>query len=275
MTDQSNASTSTPEAAKEFSVQDVKQTLISQNDLPNSTELLGNLISWGEANKKGLVFNFDMNANNSLPEGFSVLVQPIAERSTGSEGNITKQVVIAAVPSLDLVMADEKGRALVADILATHFGNKLKTALRAQEAGTGTGTLPSSYADFIESRRGGSDMKAFNDLAGDFVAALRKKGLKIMSKPLLRSVLANKNAALEHFKKIEDNGGWVAVLNSMIKTAQDRKLDPVILVHWLNTRNDNTNTFEDDIDLGDIATLLVDPTAAQAPAVAPVQEVVE
>jgi hypothetical protein len=87
-----------------------------------------------------------------------------------------------------------------------------------------------------------------------YVKALKAKGLKLISKALLRQILASSAFAQQQYPRLPQEN-WVHVLNSMIGHAAKDSIDVSGLQHWIDTRDTETVDMKD-VDLTDIDSLV-------------------
>lgn len=190
------------------------------------------------------VFNFDLEED--FPDGFGLAVVPITER-VPEQGNVTRGVCIAAIPSVNTILEDDTGESYVKKLVTDSLIRQVAAAAKQQDSGITS--LPFKVQDFTTTARG-SGLAAFNAVASLYVKALKGKGLKFMSKVLLRQVLSSASFAEQQFPRLEQSN-WEMVLNSMIAHVQKEGIEPGVLKHWLDTR-DSVEVDMEGIDLSDI-----------------------
>jgi len=193
------------------------------------------------------VFNFD--TNEDFPAGYNLAVIPLTER-VPERGNVTRGVLVAAVPTIAAIMEDASGESFVTKQITDNLVRQVSAAAKAKD---GITSLPFKVVDFTTSSRS-SGLAAFNALAGIYVKALRAKGLKFMSKLLLRQTLTSATLAEQQFPRIEQSN-WEVVLKSMIAHATKENIEVGNLQDWLNTRN-TVEVELAEIDLSDIDGLI-------------------
>ena len=200
------------------------------------------------AGADNVTMNFD--PEQDFPEGYGVAIVPITER-VPEKGNKAKGVLFAAIPELATVLEDKSGDAWIQKIALDKMVSQVMSSAKSIDE-TSVSTLPFSITDFTTSSRG-SGNAAFNALASDYVAEIKKKGLRILTKPIFKNVLASKAFAEELFPSVGQES-WTHVLDVMIEHAQKEGLDPIGLLHWKNTR-DNVEVQNADVDLSGLEML--------------------
>lgn len=230
---------------KKFTLQDVSRKSFSADDLENAQSYIGKAVQAATEAEVTPVFNFDTNEN--IPDGYGLSVIPLTERVAG-QGNVTKGLCIAAVPSVNTILSDDSGESWVVKQITDILVRNIKSAAMPSEDG-GITSIPFKVLDFTTSTRS-SALAAFNAVASLYVKALKDKGLKFMSKGLLRQVLSSAAFAEQQFPRIgQDN--WQVVIKSMVAHTSKEGIDAGILTHWSNTR-DAIEVSTVDIDLSDI-----------------------
>lgn len=212
-----------------FTLDGVKRQYFEPSDLQDAQELVDQIVALDCRIHR----NFD--PAEEFPEGFGLGVIPISTRE-GSK-NVVKSVAICAVPSTETVVSHEDGQDFIRGVLADAFMTKAASAFRPRPDGSVAASVPKSVQDFITSLRGKEGLKTFTEIAPPFVKALKQKGIKFMTPLLLRQTLQSAAFAAEQFAKINQEV-WVKFLDRMIETAETKKLDPQILKHWKETRNE-------------------------------------
>ena len=233
------------EQTESFGVQDISRKSFAPEDLQNAQAYIGKAVGAAKAGGISPVFNFDVN--EELPAGYGLSVIPLTERIAG-QGNVTKGLCIAAVPSVSAILQAESGNAWVVKQITDILVRSIKSAASPSADGAIT-SIPFKIDDFTTSTRS-SALAAFNAVASLYVKALKDKGLKFMSKGLLRQVLSSAAFAEQQFPRIgQDN--WQVVISSMVAHTSKEGIDSGILKHWAATR-DSIEVSTVDIDLSDI-----------------------
>jgi hypothetical protein len=246
MNEQTQAETKETE---KFTLQDVARKSFSVDELESAQAYISKAVEAAKAEKVDPVFNFDVNEN--LPEGYGLAVIPLTERVTG-KGNVTKGLCIAAIPSVNTILEADSGESWVIKQITDILIRNVKSSATPSDDGSIT-SIPFKVEDFTTSTRA-SALAAFNAVASLYVKALKEKGLKFMSKGLLRQVLASAAFAKQQFPKI-DQDNWQLVIKSMKAHAAKDGLDAGILSHWAKTR-DEVEVSTASIDLSDIEGIL-------------------
>ncbi len=241
-----------PDAPEEdaFTLDEVEKRYFAPDQLTTAQEYLSKVVEVAETGQ--LKRNFDPGA--PFPDGYGLAVVPLSKRVEG-KGNVTVGVAIAAIPDPELVGAHEKGAEFIRDCITAVFMAKVANACRPRVDGSTAPSIPYEITDFLESRRGRENLKAFSEIAPIFVKALRKKGIKYMSAQLLRQTLQSKQFAEAQFEKIPQEA-WGKVLDGMIVKAKSEGHDPAILVNWKETRESTAVAEIEDIALEEFDNLV-------------------
>lgn len=215
------------------------------DDLARGSEALQSALN--AANQRGIPVAINFDIDQEFPDGYGLAIRWV--RARGQETPIG--LVVAAVPTLDTVMAEASGRKFVADAIASELAERVVSAVRPRgESAEFGGTMPFSVTEFLTAGRRESGKSTFNKIAGHFVKALKRKGIPFMSKGLLEQVLQSSAFAAQQFPYPQD--AWVKVLDAMIDYARNEGLDPSILEHWRNTR-DQVEVEVPELDFSDLA----------------------
>lgn len=254
-TTEQNATASTAASKEpEFTANDIdKRSFVMPADGAEAQEYITRVTSAlpGSAIK----YNFD--PAKEFPAGMDILVLPISKRSDEGKGNQVTGACIAAVPSIETIMSHEKGEAFIRASIITAFSIKLGNAVRPKEGSDQLDetSIPSTVEDFIENRRGGGGLEAYNTVAKDLVAALRKQGLKLITIPLLRQVLSSRAFAENAYPRIKQDH-WVKVLDVAMVLASKKQLDTAVMQNWKDTRDKATVSEVEELNLGDLDKLI-------------------
>lgn len=236
---------------KVMGLDDVKKRYFSPDTLEDAVAYV-NLVSAIEGIK--VQTNFDMADPNALPDGYGLAILPINQRLPDGKGNQTIGVAIAAIPDPATVGLHEKGEDFIRSIITDVLCARVTNAVRPRADGSVAGTIPFKIEDFLESQRGRESLKAFSAIAGIFVKALRRKGLKLITSQSLRTILQSATFAQSQFAKIPQ-AKWETLLHAMIGSATKLGHDPAVLKNWLETRNETEAQEIEDIDFGDLVEL--------------------
>lgn len=187
------------------------------------------------------------NYTNDVPPGYGMLILPISKRDEAAKKRVNIGVAICAVPSLDLLAEQgDKGMQYVVDAVIDAYAVKINNAIRPKADGSVSASIPFSVDDFLTSQRGKEGFKVYSEIADDFVAWLREKGLKSINKVVLRRVLQSKVEAEQLYPRIPQ-GEWNKLLDSMVAKATKLGKDPATLVNWKNTREQVQAIEDEDI----------------------------
>jgi hypothetical protein len=222
--------TAAPDYAAQL--QELKREYFPPSDLEKAQEKVGVAIQIATANNITPVYNFDTEAD--FPEGYGLAILPIKERDE-QRGNVVRGLCVAAMPDPATVAAHDKGESFIRDAVVGTFLSKLANSVRPRSDGTTAASVPYTVEDFITSARAAESLAAFRELAPQYVKALKKKGLSIITSPILRQVLSSAQFAEQQFPHI-DGAKWDGVLDKMITKAKEKGLDSGIMDHWKSTR---------------------------------------
>ncbi len=235
--------TNQPTAAPDYGAlfQSLKREYWGPYELEKAMAQVQEAITIAEHNNVEPVYNFDRETE--FPEGYGIALLPIKER-VGDRGNVVRGLCVAAMPDPDTLAQHEKGAAFIREAVVSNFLAKLANAVRPRSAGQSAPSAPFTVEDFITSARAAESLASFRELAPQYVKALKKKGLSIITSPILRQVLTSAQFAEQQFPHI-DGAKWDGVLAKMIAKAKVKGLDPGIMEHWVSTRA------ETEINMGD------------------------
>ncbi len=230
-------------------LQDVEKKFFPAEQLEASTAYINEVIAIAARENVEPLFNFDTEAE--FPKSYGIAVIPMQKR-VAERGNQTFGIVIAAIPSVDALQADDSGENWVIKIITDALIRQVTTASKPKEDGMLV-SIPFKIADFTTTSRS-SGLAAFNAVASDYVKALKQKGLKFMSKVLLRQVLSSAAFAEQQFPRLSQDN-WNLVLDSMVSHVKSKGIDSGILTHWKATR-DEIEIDDTEIDLSDLDAML-------------------
>lgn len=185
------------------------------------------------------------NFEGDIPEGYGLAIMPISKR--GDEGTEVIGVVMAAVPDPETIAAHEKGADFLRDVLLGNMMAKVANSVRPRANGTTAGSIPFTVESFIEGGRRSGSLKTYTSIASKFVKALKGMGLKFITSGILKQTLQSASFAESQFSSVEQEN-WEKVLNNMIAFAKSEGLDPAILSHWLETRNEAEADVDNELD---------------------------
>ena len=232
----------------EFTLDSIEKRYFPPSDL-QAAQILLSKIEVLKNNGVNVKMTFDQE--KEFPTGYGLAVIPLSERQEGGEGNKKTGVVLAAIPDPDTIAQDDAGRQFIRENTIAAFLSKVANAARPRPDGQVAATMPFTIKDFIEGGRRGESLKSYTELSGDFVKALRKKGLKFISATILRQCLSNMAFAENQFSGI-DQSSWVAVIDMMIAKATEKGLDVAIFANWKLTREDQEINELQDLDFADL-----------------------
>lgn len=206
-------------------------------------------------------------------ESMRVMVATLRKAKEG-----VKAIVIAPLPTLDSLLADDAGKAWVQRILDKELNHVAVRPLRdAEDVSTMVDQMPTTRDAYISSARDGGAgiMEAFNELFKQLNSTLAAKvpvwAKARLTKSELKKSLENAAYAAEYYPALEDRGEgkdslFVVCLNLAITAAGRKGLDPTIFQRWMDTRNAKTlattQEEEDDFDADSLAEdMLAEPEA--------------
>jgi hypothetical protein len=187
-----------------------------------------------------------------------------------------KAVVVAPIPKLETVLADESARQWLIDkVLRKELNHVAVRQLReAEDVSTVIDQMPTTLTGYIESgRSGGGQMEAFNVLYKPVNATMSAK-LPVWAKyrlikSELKKAMESKAYADTIYAALEDYRGqslFVAAINLAISAAKRKGIDPTIFERWLATRDQKVYDpaqaeDEDELDLDNLTDALLDSEA--------------
>lgn len=243
----------------EFTIEDVQQRYFTPSELEEASEYMSQVAKVCPPDE--LKANFD---GENVKEGYGIGVYPIKKRSdVKGEGNVTIGIAICQMPDPDTIAAlpEAKGIEFIRNSVIDKLFAKISQSYRPRANETEAErkkretSVPVEIEAFMTSARGDGSLKTFTALAPDFVKALRKMGFRLMSPQMLRQVLSSKEFAEAQFPKI-DQEKWVQLLERMINTAREQKLDPATLTHWKESRDERHVDEVEDINFDELDKLV-------------------
>jgi hypothetical protein len=157
-----------------------------------------------------------------------------------------KAIVVAPIPKISVILADEAGLAWATKILHKELNHVAVRALReAEDISTVIDQMPTTLLAYIESGRAGSGiMETFNELYkqinATFAAKLPVWAKYRLIKSELKKAMESKAYAESIYAALEDYRGkslFVAAIELGISAAKRKGLDPTIFERWLATRD--------------------------------------
>src|SRR5690348_4230560 len=202
------------------------------------------------------IVNGDWISKEEFPSTHRVIVMPIGEsvkQSDGTSKHVTKNVVIAAVPTLHAVYNHKTGdehtgrEYLDRALLAAQKAKLRNTVNRAEGDFTNT-PLPFEIDEFIErASRGVSDqgLKAFSEIQTRIVNTINKKYPSIaITKQMLRPVLQSSRLAEALYPKVPQKF-WEGVITSCKTLVENEKKGSTeVFDRWLETRDNAVSEAE-------------------------------
>lgn len=250
-TNTANATATESKAPKPKTVADdmkPRRVLESTGDAKNYLETLANELSdWGDGKFAFAAPGIDDEGNFDsavYTDDMDVLVAKLVNKGA------VKAVVVAPIPKIDVILADEAGKAWATKILHKELNHVAVRALReADDVSTVVDQIPTTLAGYIESGRAGAGiMETFNELYKQINATLSKAfpvwGKYRLIKTELKKAMESTAYATEIYAALEgytakgiDDGLFVAAIKIGIAAAKRKGLDPAIFERWLATRD--------------------------------------
>ena len=231
----------------EVTLQDIEKKFFPPAQLTDGTNYINEVMTIAAKENIEPVFNFDPAAD--FPAGYGISIIPLTKR-VAERGNLTYGIVIAAVPTVETLAADEAGANFIAKIVTDNLLRQVSAKPKDEGAQI---SIPFKIEEFVTTSRT-SGLAAFNAVASDYVKALKTKGLKFMSKVLLRQVLASAAFAEQQFPRLSQEN-WQLVLDSMVAHVKQKGMEAGVLAHWKSTR-DEVEIDTSDIDLSDLDAMM-------------------
>ena len=217
-------------------------------------------------------------------EGMRVMVSKLTNKGSREKGTETtmKAIVVAPVPSLELLLATEGGADFVNRVLATELNHIAVRQLRtADDVSTEIGTVPTTVDGYINTGNGdgASLLDAYNALWQNLNKALAAKipawARARFTKQELKKALESAAYAREIYSALEDRPAkadgssgsvFVTALVMLTNAAKRDALDSTVFERWAANRDaakfDPASEQELDFDMDELAASLVAPVAA-------------
>lgn len=171
-----------------------------------------------------------------------------------------KAIVVAAVPTLDALLANEAGRAWVQRIIHKELNHVLVRPLRdAEDVNTVTDQMPVGLDAFISTARdtSGTMLESYNELYKDALLIMNKRapvfGKAKLSKNEFKKALESKGYAAEFYPQLEerkDGSLFLFALNLFKAMATKKGHDAAIFDRWIATRDQKTfDATEENLDV--------------------------
>lgn len=187
------------------------------------------------------------------------------------KGAGVKALVVAPIPTLEAIMADEAGREWARNILRKELNHVLVRPLREAENVTAVlSEVPTTLEAFITSGRDstGSALESFDALHKELNEYFKNKfpvwAKAKLNKSELRKAFESAGYAAEYYPGLESRASgsfFVAALSVAVKFAKHKGFDSAIFERWLATRDQATFDANADEGLDDIDSLLGGITA--------------
>lgn len=194
-----------------------------------------------------------------------------------------KAVVVAPIPSISDLLANEAGKAFVDKVLFKELNHVAVRHLRdAEDVVSMADQIPTTLEGYITSGRDGTGgiMETYDELYKLIITTLGKR-LPVWEKARftkgeLKKALESKGYASEYYPAVEDYKGesiFEVALALGASAAKRKGLDPAIFDRWAATRDqkafnpaDTTDEDEDLLDSDSLLSAMMDEEAAPAPA---------
>lgn len=225
---------------------DSRRVLFGPDRLDHAQLYISALSAHAEQHELEVLSNFELA--DGVNEGWGLVIAPVQERLPDPEDPSRNKLiavgfVIAQVPWVDVVLAHAAGKDLIENALVAMLIpkviNAVKPALVGEVAVTDLQSMPRSLDDFLVRAKKGETYAVFNQLADKFVEVLKERGIKELTKTMLKKVLSNTGAAKTYYPNI-DQRNWVITLETMISQAEKLGLDPSLFHRWIETRDEAT-----------------------------------
>jgi hypothetical protein len=288
-----NEVTATASESKAPKVKTVADDMASRRIFPNITEATAylqaantefsdfpKLVESGGLAAAGMDEEGDFDSAIYTPET-AVMVALLRRQGKG-----VKAIVVAPIPTLDQLLANEGGWQWVDRIIQKELNHVAVRHLReAEDVSTVVDQIPTTLEAYITSSRdgGGGIMETFDELYKNINATLAAKlpvwAKMRFTKSELKKAMESKGYASEYYSATEDYKGrslFVDAINLGILVSKRKGLDPTIFERWLTTRDNKAFTAgdESDEDEGFDLEALTDSLLSEdaAPAEAPAAE---
>jgi hypothetical protein len=216
--------------------------------------------------------------------GMRVMVSKLTNKGSKEKGTETtmKAIVVAPVPSLELLMSTEGGPDFVNRVLATELNHIAVRQLRnADDVSTEIGSVPTTVDGYINTGNGegASLLDAYNALWQNLNKALAAKipawARARFTKQELKKALESAAYAREIYSALEDRPAkadgtsgslFVAALVMLTSAAKRDALDSTLFERWATNRDaamfDPASETEIDFDMDELAASLLAPASA-------------
>lgn len=187
---------------------------------------------------KPVLFNGDWAVGGEFPAGYGILVLPLGKQVKQGDENkrVTEHIVVAAIPTVDVLMQSGAGSDYIADAVQSALATKLRNSFTRVEDKASV-KLPVTVEDFItKGDKGAADqgLAAYKKVGPRLVAALKSKGIEL-NIGLLRQVLQSAAFASALMPGVKQTV-WEKVIAAGKIEADKEKLPVTVFDHWLATR---------------------------------------
>lgn len=236
-------------ATSQVTMQDIEKKHFAPEQLEAGSNYINEVMEICANENVEPVFNFD--PEGEFPKSYGLAIIPLQKRIP-ERGNLTFGIVIAAIPSVDALAAEESGINFINKLVTDSLIRQVTVSAKPKDEGAAI-SIPFKIDEFTTTSRS-SGLAAFNAVATDYVKALKTKGLKFMSKVLLRQVLASAQFAEQQFPRLSQEN-WQLVLASMVQHVKAKGMESGVLAHWISTR-DEVEIDVAEIDLSDLDSIV-------------------
>ena len=189
----------------------------------------------GIAEQLGLPVKLNFDPDDEFPDGYGVMVGRVNKR-TGNGDTVIAAIAIAALPEMSTVESVDGGAEFIREKITDTFWAKFQSAVRPKSNGQTAASVPLSVHDFITSARPEGEYTGYNEVAQGFVKVLKAKGLKYLTKSLLRQCLESSAFAQQQYPAVPQQT-WVAIIERMIAAAEKAGKPVGAMSQWLETRD--------------------------------------
>lgn len=159
---------------------------------------------------------------------------------------VPKALFLQPIPSVDQLLADSTGRAMVEAVIAKELNHRAFRPVRATEnMEAALGEMPASIAAYCTSGRESSASSAlavYNDLFGDITKQLKEKvnAFKVarITKAELRKAMENAAYAAHYYPTLEEAGFFKLVCGLFSQFGAKADYDVSLIDTWAATRDE-------------------------------------
>lgn len=219
-------------------------------------------------------------------ESSEIMVALLKNRGEKGQVSTLKAIVVAPIPTLDALLADDAGRAFVQEIIHKELNHRAVRALReAADVSTVADQIPFTLDGYISSsRESGGIMETFNETYKAINATLSKAraiwAKARLTKNELKKAMESKGYALEFYAPLEESGKdgslFEAAIALGINAAKREGMDPTIFERWKATRDSKQYAADDEdeeeLDLDSLTESMLTEAPAEEATETPVIE---